>query len=194
MASTALVTSNGSGPYTQTALAADLATGRAEWRFDPGAVTVLADGPPGSPWPPTPPPASSSTRAPASALAGRHRVVPGTVPLVTAATVVAVEGGVAAPGRAARQPRAGRHAGGGRTRSPPRPPAPAGAAPGGPGDRGSRALPTGQRPLLSYDLATGRPAWRADLPTSVTTPPVPAAGRLLIQPADPGYACALSGG
>jgi hypothetical protein len=49
-------------------------------------------------------------------------------------------------------------------------------------------------PLLSYDLATGRPAWRADLATSVTTPPVPAAGRLLIQPADPGYACALSRG
>jgi uncharacterized membrane protein len=48
-------------------------------------------------------------------------------------------------------------------------------------------------PLLSYDLATGRPAWRASMPTFVQAPPVPAAGRLLIQPADPGYACASTG-
>jgi len=49
LAGLGLVTSNGSGPYTQTALAAvDPATGRAQWRFDPGsAVTVLADGPAG---------------------------------------------------------------------------------------------------------------------------------------------------
>ena len=38
LAGLALVTSNGSGPYTQTALAAvDPATGRAEWRFDRAA-------------------------------------------------------------------------------------------------------------------------------------------------------------
>jgi hypothetical protein len=49
------------------------------------------------------------------------------------------------------------------------------------------------RPLLAYDLATGRLAWRADMPTFVQTPPVPAAGGVLIQPADPGYACLAAG-
>jgi outer membrane protein assembly factor BamB len=48
-------------------------------------------------------------------------------------------------------------------------------------------------PLLAYDLATGRPAWRTGLPTFVQVPPVPATGGLLIQPADPGYACAVAG-
>lgn len=55
------------------------------------------------------------------------------------------------------------------------------------------AQPHRAAPLLSYNLATGRPAWRARMPTSVEAPPVPAAGGLLIQPADPGYACAWTG-
>jgi hypothetical protein len=45
----------------------------------------------------------------------------------------------------------------------------------------------------AYHLATGRPAWRASMPAFVQAPPIPAAGALLIQPADPSYACALTG-
>jgi hypothetical protein len=42
-------------------------------------------------------------------------------------------------------------------------------------------------------FGTGRPAWRSGMPTFVQAPPIPAAGCLLIQPADPSYACALTG-
>ena len=202
LAGLGLVTSNGSGPYTQTALAAvDPATGRAEWRFDPGsAVTVLADGPAGL---------AVATYGPARRLylldprTGRPRwraataVALGTVPLVTAATVVAVEGGVG--GHPAVR-LVGRSAVTGRRRwahtlaALPAGPQPVLSLAGRAIVLTAAARAHRPAPLLSYDLATGRPAWRADLPTSVTTPPVPAAGRLLIQPADPGYACALSGG
>ncbi len=100
LAGLALVTSNGSGPYTKTALVAvDPVTGRIQWRFNPGgAVTVLGHGPAGL---------AVATDTPGRRLylldprTGRLRwraatvVALGTVPLVTSARVVAVEGGVA---------------------------------------------------------------------------------------------------
>jgi len=50
----------------------------------------------------------------------------------------------------------------------------------------------GKAPLLAYDLGTGRLAWRALMPTFVQAPPVPIPGGLLLQPADPPYACAVA--
>jgi outer membrane protein assembly factor BamB len=200
LAGRALVTSNGSSQYTSSALVAvDPVSGRAEWRFDPGsAVTVLASGPAGLA-------VASDGRTRRLYLldprTGRPRwrtatvVALDTVPLVTAARVVAVEGGVAgypAVRLVSRDAATGRQLWA-------RPLATGAAGPqpvlqlagqvvvqtdGGAG----RAAP-----LLAYDLATGRPAWRTGLPTFVQVPPVPATGGLLIQPADPGYACAVAG-
>src|SRR5262249_14062694 len=48
-------------------------------------------------------------------------------------------------------------------------------------------------PLLAYDLAGRRLAWRSMMQAFVQTAPVPVAGGLLIQPADLGSACALAG-
>jgi outer membrane protein assembly factor BamB len=199
LAGRALVTSSGSGDYTSTALVAvDPVSGRAEWRFDPGsAVTVLASGPAGL---------AVASYVPARMLyllnprTGRPRwraataVAPDTVPLVTAARVVAVEGGVVgylAVRLVSRDAATGRRQWA----------RPLGTSAIGPQpvvqlaghavvqtDAGARQA----APLLAYDLATGRPAWRAGMPTFVQTPPVPVSGGLLIQPADPGYACAVA--
>ena len=201
LAGLALVTSNGTGPYTKTALVAvDPATGRAEWRFDPGiAVTVLADGLAGL---------AVATYVPARRLylldprTGRPRwraataVALGTVPLVTATRVVAVEGGVAgypAVRLVSRDTATGRQLWARTLATIPAGPQPVLRLAGQAivqtaTDRAHQAAP-----LLSYDLATGRPAWRAGMPTFVQMPPVPATGGLLIQPADPGYACATTG-
>jgi outer membrane protein assembly factor BamB len=100
LAGLALVTSNGTGHSTTTTLVAvDPASGRVGWRFDPrSAVAVLADGPSGL---------AAATYVPARRLylldprTGWPRwqaataVAPDTVPLVTASSAMAVEGGVA---------------------------------------------------------------------------------------------------
>jgi outer membrane protein assembly factor BamB len=199
LAGRALVTSNGSGSYTSTALVAvNPVSGRIEWRFDPGiAVTVLAEGPAGL---------AVATYVPARRLylldprTGRPRwraataVALGT-PLVTATRVVAVEGGVAGypvVRLVSRDAATGRQVWA-RTLA---------TSPAGPQPvlrlAGQAIVQTDQHwahrpaPLLDYDLATGRPAWRADMPTFVQTSPVPAAGGLLIQPADPGYGCPVA--
>jgi outer membrane protein assembly factor BamB len=196
----ALVTSNGSGQDTSTALVAvDPVSGRSEWRFDPGnAVTALASGPAGL---------AVASYVPARRLylldprTGRPRwraataVALDTVPLVTAAGMVAVEGGVVgypAVRLVSRDAATGRQQWA-------RPLATSAVGPqpvlqvagqvivqGGAG-------PHRVAPLLAYDLATGRPAWRAGLPAFVQAAPVPASGGLLLQPADPGYGCAVAG-
>jgi outer membrane protein assembly factor BamB len=201
LAGLALVTSNGTGRYTKTALVAvDPATGRVRWRFDPGsAVTVLADGPAGL---------AVATYGPARRLYLLHprtgrpvwraatAVALGTVPLVTAARVVAVEGGVAgypAVRLVSRDAATGKQLWA-RTLA---------TIPAGPQQvlhLGGQAIvqtvatrPRRPAPLLSYDLATGRLDWEAAMPAFVQTPPIPAAGGLLVQPADPGYGCASAG-
>jgi outer membrane protein assembly factor BamB len=199
LAGLALVSSNGTGRYTRTTLVAVApATGRVRWRFDPGSGdTVLADGPAGL---------AVATYVPArrlfllSAWTGRPRwraataVALGVVPLVTAASVVAVEGGVAgypAVRLVSRDAATGR----------PRWARALATVPGGPLPvlrvRGqaivqmAAARPGQPAPLLSYDLATGHLAWRAMMPALVQAPLVPVAGGLLVQPADPGYGCPL---
>jgi outer membrane protein assembly factor BamB len=201
LAGLALVTSNGTGDYTTTTLAAvNPVSGQVEWRFDPGsAVTVLADGPAGL---------AAATYVPARRLylldprTGRPlwraatAVALDTVPLVTATSVVAVEGGVvgypavrlvsraAATGKPLwARPFASRTAG----------PQPVLRLASLAIVQTTPAQADQAAPLRSYQLATGRPAWQASMPTFALAPPVPAAGGLLIQPADPGYACASTG-
>jgi len=201
LAGLALVTSNGTGRYTSTALVAvDPATGRVEWRFDPrAAVAVLADGPAGL---------AVGTYVPARRLylldpgTGRPvwraatAVALDTVPLVAATQVVGVEGGVAgypAVRLVSRDAATGKQLWARTLATMPAGPQPVLLLAGQAIVQTAAAQAHRAAPLLSYDLATGRPAWRASMPTFVQAPPVPAAGRLLIQPADPGYACASTG-
>ncbi len=120
----------------------------------------------------------------------------GTVPLVTAARVVAVEGGVAgypAVRLVSRDSATGRQLRAHTLATLPAGPQPVLRL----ADQAivQTVPPRAHRaaPLLSYDLATGQPDWHANMPTCVQIPPVPAGGGLLIQPADPGYACASTG-
>jgi hypothetical protein len=59
--------------------------------------------------------------------------------------------------------------------------------PGGPRVPGTPA------PLLAYDRVSSRLAWLTDMPTFVQSPPVLAAGGILVQSADLIYACAAAG-
>jgi hypothetical protein len=184
--------------YAVSGLAAP--TGRVEWRFDPGiAVTVLADGPAGL---------AVAAYVPARRLylldprTGRPRwraataVALGTVPLVTATRVVAVEGGVAgylAVRLVSRDTATGKQLWARTLATIPAGPQPVLRLAGQAIVQTATARAHRAAPLLSYNLATGRAAWRADMPALVQMPPVPAMGGLLIQPADPGYACASTG-
>jgi outer membrane protein assembly factor BamB len=121
-------------------------------------------------------------------------IAPDTVPLVTAHTVVAVEGGVVgylAVRLVSRDAATGKqqwaHA-----LATPAGPQPVLALAGQAIVQTAPAHAHRPAPLLAYHLATGAPAWQASMPTSAQAP-IPAAGGLLIQPADPGYACALTG-
>lgn len=201
LAGLALVTSNGTGEFTTPALVAvDPASGQAEWRFDPGpAVTVLADGPAGL---------AAAAYAPARRLyllnprTGRPRwraataVALDTVPLVTATSVVALEGGVAgypAVRLVSRSAATGKRLWARSLATPAAGPQPVLSLAGQAIVQATPAQANQAAPLRSYHLATGRPAWQASLPRFALAPPVPAAGGLLIQPADPGYACASTG-
>jgi outer membrane protein assembly factor BamB len=201
LAGLALVTSNGTGHYTKTALVAvDPATGRVRWRFDPGsAVTVLGDGPAGL---------AVATYGPARRLyllrprTGRPlwraatAVALGTEPLVTATRVVAVEGGVAgypAVRLVSRDAATGKQLWARTLTTSPAGPQPVLRMGGQAIVQTVATRPHRPAPLLSYDLATGRLDWRAAMPAFVQTPPIPAAGGLLVQPADPGDACAAAG-
>src|SRR5262249_26433193 len=160
-------------------VAVDPATGRIRWRFDPGSpVTVLADGSAGL---------AVATYVPARRLyllsprtgrpLWRAPTPPGprTGPPVAAAPVRAVAGGVAgylAVRLVSRDAATGKQLWA-RTLA---------AIPAGPQPvlrMGGQAIvqtgatrPGRPAPLLSYDLATGRPGWRAAMPTFVQTPPV----------------------
>jgi outer membrane protein assembly factor BamB len=56
--------------------------------------------------------------------------------------------------------------------------------------RDSLSGPSGAAdPLRAYQAATGRLAWQAAIPSFVQSPPVPVPGDVLVQSADPMYAC-----
>jgi hypothetical protein len=59
--------------------------------------------------------------------------------------------------------------------------------------QGEPRTPGATAPLLAYQTASGRLAWRAGMPTFVQSPPVLVPGGILVQPADPVYACATTG-
>ena len=58
---------------------------------------------------------------------------------------------------------------------------------------GEPRTPGATAPLLAYQTASGRLAWQAGMPTFVQSPPVRVSGGILVQPADPVYACATTG-
>lgn len=59
--------------------------------------------------------------------------------------------------------------------------------------QGEPRTPGATAPLLAYQTASGRLAWQAGMPTFVQSPPVLVPGGILVQPADPVYACATTG-
>ena len=67
-----------------------------------------------------------------------------------------------------------------------------GSAPGQPAQAGPGATHASAR-AHAYDRASGRLAWRTDMPTFASSPPVLAAGGILVQSADLIYACAAAG-
>jgi outer membrane protein assembly factor BamB len=195
-----LITSRASGPSIPNTLTAVVpATGRVAWRFDPPApatdpgapATVLSAGPSGL---------AVATYDPRRLYllglrAGRPRwhagtyVDQGTLPLVTGTSVVGVEG-------QAHVVMVARDAVTGRVRWRDSLPGPSDSyqpvlaagtlaiLPGEPGAPGAAA------PLRAYQTATGRLAWQARLPAFVQSPPVPVPGGMVVQSADPPYACA----
>jgi PQQ-like domain len=198
LAGLVLVTSGEQGgPGDPTALTAvNPATGQVAWRFDPGtAVTVLSAGPAGL---------AATTYYdrrlylidPATGRVRWHAttfIALGTVPLVTATDVYSLEGGDATDHLVPRI--ADRAAATGA----PRWVRALGAQAFGPqpvfGIAGqavvatSSGTPGGTAPLLAFHAGSGQPAWRVDLPALVAAAPVVVPGGLLIQAADPGYAC-----
>jgi outer membrane protein assembly factor BamB len=192
-----LVTSNTQGPGITTALTAVRpATGRIAWRFDPGeTLTVLSAGPAGL----TVAayvfnrrlylldPRTGRPRWQAATFAAQ-----GIIPLVTRTDVLTVEGQstIRLVDRAATD---------GQVRwqdtltAPPVGQQQVLAA--GPLAvlQGAPATPGHPAPLLAFQLASGRPAWRVDMPTFVVTQPVLTPGHILVQPADLMSACAAAG-
>jgi len=123
-------------------------------------------------------------------------VAQGTVPLVTATRVVTVEGGVAgflAVRLVSRNAATGNQLWARTLATIPPGPQPVLQLGGQAIVQTAASLPHRPSPLLSYDLASGRLDWRAAMPVFVQTPPIPAAGGLLVQPADAGYACVSAG-
>jgi outer membrane protein assembly factor BamB len=195
-----LITSMASGPSIPNTLTAVFpATGRVAWRFDPPApatdpgapASVLSAGPAGL---------AVATYDPRRLYlldlrTGRPRwhadtfVDQGTLPLVTGTSVIGVEGQghVALVARDAVTGRV-------RWRD----------SLSGPSDSylpilaagtlailpGEPAIPGATAPLRAYQTVTGRLAWRAAMPSFVQSPPVLVPGGLLVQAADPAYACA----
>jgi outer membrane protein assembly factor BamB len=202
LAGLVLVTSGEQGgPGDPTALTAvNPAAGQVAWRFDPGtAVTVLGAGPAGL---------AVTTYYdrrlylidPATGRVRWHAttfIALGTVPLVTATDVYSLEGGDATDYPVPRI--ADRAAADGA----PRWVRALGAPPFGPqpvlGLASEAVVATssgrlgGTAPLLAFHAGSGQPAWRVDLPALVAAPPVAVPGGLLVQAADPGYACPAAG-
>jgi hypothetical protein len=119
----------------------------------------------------------------------------GTEPLVTATRVVAVEGGVSGypvVRLVSRDAATGKQLWARTLATTPAGPQPVLYLGGQAIVQTEPARPPRPAPLLSYDLATGRLDWRAAMPAFIQAPPVPAAGGLLVQPADPGDACPVA--
>ena len=197
-----LVTSNAAGPSIPNVLTAVVpATGRVAWRFDPptpatdpyAQASVLSAGPAGL---------AVATYDPRRLYlldlrSGRPRwhadtfVTQGMLPLVTGASVILTEGQnhVAVVARDVVNGRV-------RWRDPVSGPSedyqpvlavgPLAILQGEPGDPGSTAQ------LRAYQMASGRLAWQAGMPAFVEAPAVLVPGGILVQPADPGYACAVA--
>jgi outer membrane protein assembly factor BamB len=197
LAGLVLVTSGVEGPGFPTALTAvNPATGRVAWRFDPGTpVTALSAGPSGLVV------TTSDDRRlylidPVTGQARWHVasfVVQDTLPLVTATDVYLLEYSAATDNPATRV--ADRDAADGALRWArvlddqtfgPQPVLGVGSLAV---VQTSSGQPDEPAPLLAFHAGSGRPAWRAALPTLVAAAPVPVPGGLLIQAADPSYAC-----
>jgi outer membrane protein assembly factor BamB len=192
-----LVTSNEQGPGISTALTAVIpGTGHIAWRFDRGEpLTVLAAGPAGltlaayvfNRWLYLLDPRTGRLRWQAQTF-----VTEGNIPLVTRTDVLVLEGlqtvalvdRNAADGRVIWQDTLTNPPVGGQ---PVTQAGPLALLPGGPRVPGTPA------PLLAYGRASGRLAWRTDMPTFVQAAPVLAAGNILVQSADLIYACAATG-
>jgi outer membrane protein assembly factor BamB len=59
--------------------------------------------------------------------------------------------------------------------------------------QGEPGTPRAPATLRAYQMASGRLAWQAAMPTFVQSPPVLVPGGILVQPADLMYACATTG-
>lgn len=190
-----LVTSDTQGRDSPTAITAVVpATGRIAWRFDPGEYpTVLSAGPAGL---------AVATYVFNRRLylldprTGRPRwqadtaVAQNTISLITTSAVISAEGieGTALVARDATDGRVlWQHAL---------------AQPAYPNQQVAQAGPLavlqtnsahpGQpAPLAAYRLTSGALAWRIDMPTFVPVSPVPVPAGFLVQPSDPGSACAV---
>ena len=195
-----LVTSGTQGPGQLTALTAvNPATGQVAWRFDPGTPVTALNGDQAGLAVTTYFDRRLYLIDPATGRVRWHVttfVAQDTVPLITATDVYTLEGGAqdypvsriverdAADG-ALRWARA------------------TGAETIGPQPVlgiGSQAIVQispakvdEAAPLLAFHAGSGQPAWRVDLPTLVQTEPLVVPGGLLIQAADPGYACEAVG-
>lgn len=202
LAGLVLVTSGEQGgPGDPTALTAvNPATGQVAWRFDPGtAVTVLSAGPAGL---------AVTTYFdrrlylidPATGRVRWHAttfIAQGTVPLITATDVYALEGGDATdypvPRIADRAAATGAPRWARALAAPAFGPQPVLGIGGQAVVATSSGTPGRTAPLLAFHADSGQPAWRVDLPTLVAAPPVAVPGGLLVQAADPGYACPAAG-
>ena len=181
-----LLTSNAQGPGISTALTAVIpATGHIAWRFDPGEpLTVLAAGPAGLTLAAYTPdrrlylldPRSGRLRWQADTFVGQ-----GTIPLVTKTDVLLVEGNQTSSlvDRAAADGRM-------RWRQTPAEPPVDGQQVVQDGPlallQGNPSRTRNPAPLLAYQLTSGRPAWRVDLPAFVSQSPVLTPGGILVQP------------
>lgn len=192
-----LVTSDVQSSTSPTAITAVVpATGRIAWRFDPGEdPTVLSAGPAGL---------AVATYVFNRRLylldprTGRPRwqadtaVAQNTIPLITTSAVISAEGieGTSLVARDATDGRVlWRHA----LAQPPYPDqqvtqaGPLAVLQGNPSRPGQPAQ------LAAYRLTSGALAWRINLPTFVPVSPVPVPAGFLVQPSDPGSACAAAG-
>jgi outer membrane protein assembly factor BamB len=196
LAGLVLVTSGMQGPSDPTALTAvNPATGRVAWRFDPGmTVTVLSAGPAGL----AVTTSFDRTLYLIDLATGRVRwhaatfIALDSLPLVTATDVISLEGGAAGYPTS----RIGdRNAADGMLRwsralsTQAFGPQPVLAIGRQAVVQTSSARPGRPAPLLAFRAASGQLAWRVEMPTLVQNPPLLLPGSLLIQAADPGYAC-----
>jgi outer membrane protein assembly factor BamB len=189
-----LVTSDTQGGNSPTAITAVVpATGRVAWRFDPGEPFIMLSGGPAG--------LAVATYVFNSRLylldprTGHLRwqadtaVAQNTIPLITASAVVSAEGigGTVLVARAAADGRVlWQHA----LAQPPV--SSQQVIQAGPLAvlQGNPASPGPSSRLAAYRLTSGALAWQVSMPTFVPVWPVPVPGGFLVQPSDPGSACA----